>query len=138
MMMKNARLNLGLSLDKVSEDLKIKKRYLQAIEDGSGDDILPHTYVKGYIRLYSKYLQILDDVAVIPDDIHTNNYFENEIGEAEIYKKKKAMILLFLLFITTTFLGTLLYRSSFSARNVKLTIYDTTTFNGRYTEIRNN
>jgi hypothetical protein len=56
---KEKRLSLGLSLDKISEDLRIRKRYLEAIEDGMLDQIeFSSFYLIGYMKLYGKYLKI--------------------------------------------------------------------------------
>jgi hypothetical protein len=62
---KEKRLSLGLSLDKISEDLRIRKRFLEAIEDGNLDQIeFSSFYLAGYMKLYAKYLHIQDqDIA---------------------------------------------------------------------------
>ncbi|HAJ33103.1 MAG TPA: hypothetical protein DCK79_06990 [Candidatus Atribacteria bacterium] len=48
----------GISLIEVEKDLKIRKKYLQALEEGNIDAIPGKTYLVGYLRNYSKYLGI--------------------------------------------------------------------------------
>jgi len=48
----------GISLIEVEKDLKIRKKYLQALEEGNIDVIPGKTYIIGYLRNYSKYLGI--------------------------------------------------------------------------------
>lgn len=48
----------GISLIEVEKDLKIRKKYLQALEEGNIDMIPGRTYIIGYLRNYSKYLGI--------------------------------------------------------------------------------
>jgi len=51
----------GISLIEVEKDLKIRKKYLQALEEGNIDVIPGKTYLIGYLRNYSKYLGIDDE-----------------------------------------------------------------------------
>ena len=51
----------GISLIEVEKDLKIRKKYLQALEEGNIDAIPGKTYLIGYLRNYSKYLGIDDE-----------------------------------------------------------------------------
>lgn len=69
---KEKRLSLGLSLDKISEDLRIRRRFLEAIEDGTLDQIeFSSFYLTGYMKLYGKYLQIperdIADLLAVPE-----------------------------------------------------------------------
>lgn len=48
----------GISLDEVEKDLKIRKKYLQNLEEGNIDIIPGKTYLVGYLKNYSKYLGI--------------------------------------------------------------------------------
>jgi cytoskeletal protein RodZ len=56
--LKERREARGVSLIEVEKDLKIRKKYLQAIEEGNIDIIPGKTYLIGYLRNYSKYLGI--------------------------------------------------------------------------------
>ncbi|GAG98615.1 unnamed protein product [marine sediment metagenome] len=48
----------GISLIEVEKDLKIRKKYLQALEEGNVDVIPGKAYLIGYLRNYCKYLGV--------------------------------------------------------------------------------
>lgn len=48
----------GLTLDKISQTLKIRLPYLEALEKGDWDNILGEVYVRGFIKRYAIYLGI--------------------------------------------------------------------------------
>jgi len=83
----------GISLIEAEKDLKIRKKYLQALEDGNIDVIPGKTYLIGYLRNYSKYLGI-DDENII-QIIQTYKNLEKqktdlkETKEEKIYLKRK-------------------------------------------------
>lgn len=83
----------GISLIEVEKDLKIRKKYLQAIEEGNVDVIPGKAYFIGYLRNYSKYLDI--DEENINQIIQTYNNSEKqksvikETKEEDIYLKTK-------------------------------------------------
>ncbi len=55
--LKNRRLELGISLEDAEQFLKIRKKYLIAIEEGD-ESVLPgRTYFVGYLRNYANYLE---------------------------------------------------------------------------------
>jgi len=83
----------GISLIEVEKDLKIRKKYLQSLEDGNIDLIPGKTYLIGYLRNYSKYLGI--DEENINQIIQTyNNLVKKKVDlektkEENIYLKTK-------------------------------------------------
>jgi len=83
----------GISLDEVEKDLKIRKKYLQNLEEGNIDIIPGKTYLVGYLKNYSKYLGI--DEENINQIIQTyNNLEKRRVGlikakEENIYIKTK-------------------------------------------------
>lgn len=83
----------GISLNEVEKDLKIRKKYLQNIEEGNIDIIPGKTYLVGYLRNYGKYLGIDEDN--INQIIQTYNNLEKrkidlkKVKEENIYIKKK-------------------------------------------------
>ena len=83
----------GISLDEVEKDLKIRKKYLQTLEEGNIDIIPGKTYIVGYLRNYSKYLDI--DEENINQIIQTYNNLEKpksvikETKKENIYLKTK-------------------------------------------------
>jgi cytoskeletal protein RodZ len=57
---RNAR---GVTLETAAEATKIKLEYLTGIESGEYDFNLPNIYLRGFIRIYAKYLKLnADDV----------------------------------------------------------------------------
>lgn len=83
----------GISLTEVEKDLKIRKKYLQNLEEGNIDIIPGKTYLVGYLRNYGKYLGI--DEENINQIIQTYNNLEKrkvdlkKIKEENIYIKKR-------------------------------------------------
>ncbi|MDO8885435.1 RodZ domain-containing protein [Candidatus Oleimmundimicrobium sp.] len=55
---KNRREQLGISLKDVENNTKIRKRYLEAIENDNFGIIPGSPYVKGFIRTYASFLKI--------------------------------------------------------------------------------
>jgi len=84
--LKERREARGIALIEVEKDLKIRKKYLQALEEGNIDAIPGKTYLIGYLRNYSKYLGIDDEN--INQIIQTyNNLEKKKIDLAETKKK---------------------------------------------------
>jgi len=76
----------GISLIEIEKDLRIRKKYLQALEEGNIDAIPGKTYLIGYLRNYSKYLGI--DEENINQIIQTYNNLEKQKVNLEETKKK--------------------------------------------------
>jgi len=76
----------GISLIEVEKDLKIRKKYLQALEEGKIDAIPGKAYLIGYLRNYSKYLGI--DEENINQIIQTYNNLEKKRAVLEKTKEK--------------------------------------------------
>ena len=83
----------GISLTEVEKDLKIRKKYLQNLEEGNIDIIPGKTYLVGYLRNYCKYLGI--DEENINQIIQNYNNLEKrkvdlkKIKEENSYIKKR-------------------------------------------------
>ena len=56
--LKAARIEQGLSLEDIQQTLKIRLKYLQAIEDGRLEDIPGLVYARGFIRSYARLLSV--------------------------------------------------------------------------------
>ena len=56
--LRNARIEKNLTLLDVEEATKIRNKYLQALEEENFDVIPGRTYIKGFLRIYSKFLDI--------------------------------------------------------------------------------
>ena len=64
--LEEARNRKGISLREASESTKIRGDYLSAFEAGQFDIDLPEVYLRGFVRLYSRFLG-LDQDAVLAD-----------------------------------------------------------------------
>ncbi len=55
-LLKEARLKKGLSVEEVSESIKIRPQYLRAIEEGFLQDLPPGIIGKGFVKAYARFL----------------------------------------------------------------------------------
>ena len=127
--LRESREERGISLIEVEKDLKIRKKYLQALEEGNVDAIPGKTYLIGYLRNYSKYLGI--DEENINQIIQTYNNLKKQKADLEktkvnkvylktkdrsIFEKKKFFIPLKYVYLTSfvliIFIGLLLLSNS--------------------------
>ncbi|MBN8828337.1 MAG: helix-turn-helix domain-containing protein [Sphingobacteriia bacterium] len=58
--LKEARENLGLSIQDISNSIKVNSRYIKAIENNEVEGFLNLVYFKGYINIYANFLNIKD------------------------------------------------------------------------------
>ncbi len=83
----------GISLIEVEKDLKIRKKYLQALEEGNIDAIPGKTYLIGYLRNYSKYLGIDDEninlIIQTYNDLRKQKASLEKTKENNVYLKTK-------------------------------------------------
>lgn len=56
--MRGERATLGKSLEDVEFDLKIKKSYIQAIEESDAEEFKSKGFISGYVRSYASYLNM--------------------------------------------------------------------------------
>lgn len=103
-MLKQTRLDLSKTLSQVSADLKIRKKYLVALEEGNLNVLPGEVYVKGYLKLYLDYLNIKDRNA---EQLETNKKNENEKllsrdrNKVTInYKRKKQLVLISIIMLS--------------------------------------
>jgi hypothetical protein len=64
--LEEARNRKGISIREVSESTKIRGDYLSAMEASSFDIDLPEVYLRGFVRLYARFLD-LDQDAILAD-----------------------------------------------------------------------
>jgi transcriptional regulator with XRE-family HTH domain len=57
-LLKEARENKGISLEEVEEEIRIRKKYLRALEEEDFSIMPPEVYVKGFLRNYAIYLDL--------------------------------------------------------------------------------
>lgn len=81
-LLREARMNKGLSLDDIQEKTKIQKRYLQAIEDGDYNALPGRFYARAFIKEYAQavdldaahLLSLLDEDTIEVDEQSTYQY----------------------------------------------------------------
>lgn len=102
--LKNKRLEKGLTLEDVSNLTKIRKKYLEALESGNYEDIPEKVYVKGFLKIYSDFLE-LDRAYILKryEDINTanNNIIMPNIhvplNSQELNKNKRNNLLIYII-----------------------------------------
>ncbi|TVX93921.1 helix-turn-helix domain-containing protein [Paenibacillus agilis] len=83
-MLKKARLEKGLSLDDVQEATKIRRRYLEAIEEGDYNVLPGSFYVRAFVKTYA------ETVGLNPDEIL--QYYRNTMPVEEQEQPVEPMI----------------------------------------------
>lgn len=77
--LKMVREEANVSLNEISKATKVRKIYLEKLEEGKFDELPPEVYVRGFLKSYAKYLGIeMTDVMRL---------YEKEQGIAENIKK---------------------------------------------------
>lgn len=83
--LRNKRLEKGLTLEDVSNLTKIRKKYLEALESGNYNEIPEKVYVKSFLKIYSDFLELdrssilkryQDEIAPEDNNIITSTYFK--------------------------------------------------------------
>ena len=85
--LKEKREEKDISLEEIEEILKIRKKYLTAIEEGNFNILPGETYILGYLRNYCKYLNISDEK--IKDIIKTYKGIEKQQEEIAVKREEK-------------------------------------------------
>ncbi len=85
--LKKERETRNISLEEISYFTKIKERYLKAIEEDRYELLPPALYVKGYLNVYAKYLNLN------PKDIifQYENYLKSLTPPEPIKSEKKVI-----------------------------------------------
>ncbi len=82
--LKKRRVDLGKSIDEISDKTKIKKSYLKAIEEGNWKDLPLEIYTKSYIKIYSEILGVNPKKYI--------EEYENYLATLEQSKRKQEVI----------------------------------------------
>ena len=84
--LKEKRIQNGLSIDEVAEDLKLRPSQIESIEEGRKDDFKDIFYLKYFIRDYAKYLGLDSDKML--DEF--NEYLFDETSKIPVDMRKEA------------------------------------------------
>lgn len=79
---REAREKRKLSIKDVENSLKIRSIYLEYLEEGGFNEIVPEVYLQGFIRSYASFL-----------DFDAQDLWDSYLGEKEKNKEKKKKIL---------------------------------------------
>ena len=71
--LEEARNRKGISLREASESTKIRGDYLSAFESSSFDIKLPEVYLRGFVRLYARFLDLDQDAVLADLDLELGN-----------------------------------------------------------------
>ncbi|AAL03711.1 helix-turn-helix domain-containing protein [Rickettsia conorii] len=102
-MLKQIRLESGKTLNQVSSDLKIRKKYLVALEEGDFDVLPGEVYVRGYLKLYLDYLNVKDRNAEqieATKQNETEKLLNNKRATVINYKRKKQLVLISIIMLS--------------------------------------
>ncbi|AFB26773.1 MULTISPECIES: helix-turn-helix domain-containing protein [spotted fever group] len=102
-MLKQIRLDSGKTLNQVSSDLKIRKKYLVALEEGDFDALPGEVYVRGYLKLYLDYLNVKDRNAEQIETTkqnETEKLLNNKRATVINYKRKKQLVLISIIMLS--------------------------------------
>ena len=72
-----ARLRKGVSLQQVSEHLRLSTEAIEALEADLHDDLGPHVYVRGHLRRYADFL---GETLAQPHDAAADLSHDHELG----------------------------------------------------------
>ena len=84
--LKEKRIQNGLSIDEVAEDLKLRPSQIESIEEGRKDDFKDIFYLKYFIRDYAQYLGLDSDKML--DEF--NEYLFDETSKIPVDMIKEA------------------------------------------------
>lgn len=96
--LKQSRLDKKLSLERVAEDLKIRKQYISALEDNDLDSIPGKVYARGYLKMYQEYLGLEQSYNNKPKEVRARIPSRNEVTYSSYLVNTNSMLLVTLLF----------------------------------------
>lgn len=88
-LLKKARMEKGITLDDLEESTKIRKRYLEAIEEGNYKVLPGNFYVRAFIKSYA------EAVGLNPDEVfqlYRNVIPTNEVEPVEPIRRKRSVL----------------------------------------------
>ena len=84
--LKEARLKKGVSLSEAAEKTKIKRQYLDAIEEGKFSSLPSRSYVIGFVKTYASYLGLPQEKVFA---FLRREYGEEKLEVVPTYRKKQ-------------------------------------------------
>ena len=106
--LRSARESKTISLSDAANDVKISKRYLEALEEGNYSVFPAQVYIKGFLSNYAKYLgldskNILEQYSklIIPDNEEIENTIpkKSKRTQRRVARKRVVMLVIVLVFV---------------------------------------
>ena len=97
--LKQLRLDKNLSIEEVSQDLKISKKYIIALERNDLSSIPGITYAKGYLKMYYEYLGIKNTKNNTSSITRSANFYYYKYRTTISYYSRISIIILLSIFI---------------------------------------
>lgn len=102
-LLREKRKEANLTIEQVSEALKLRPTVIEAIEEEQWDKLPPAVFVKGFIRSYAKFLGLdLKEIAELCNEALSSKDQEDLLLETDRPKKKTAIWISFIALITVT------------------------------------
>jgi len=104
--LRKRREQLGLTLKQVEEEIKIRSKYLQALEEERFDELPGKAYIKPFLQSYARFLGVTigpEDLPTIVENTEQFTLEQTKKGKA-IYREKNFFLPLKSVFITLFFL----------------------------------
>ncbi|ABB15938.1 helix-turn-helix domain-containing protein [Carboxydothermus hydrogenoformans] len=104
--LRKRREQLGLTIKQVEEEIKIRSKYLQALEEERFDELPGKAYIKPFLQSYARFL----GVTIEPEDlptivVNTEQSISEQTKQVKAFKEEKKFFLpLKTVFITLFFL----------------------------------
>jgi len=117
-LLKEKRLEKGLVLDDVADAMKIRKKYIEALENGNYSEIPDKVYTKSFLKIYADYLGLdrvyilkryMDEVAQEDMIIAPQTIDQKSFGNVNIAKEKSRISLLVGLLIGLSILALVIW-----------------------------
>lgn len=117
-LLKEKRLEKGLVLDDVADAMKIRKKYIEALENGNYSEIPDKVYTKSFLKIYADYLGLdrvyilkryMDEVAQEDIIIAPQTIDQKSFGNVNIAKEKSRISLIVGLLIGLSILTLLIW-----------------------------
>lgn len=127
-LLKEKRLEKGLVLDDVADAMKIRKKYIEALENGNYSEIPDKVYTKSYLKIYADFLGLdrvyvlkryMDEVAQEDIIIAPQTFDQKSFGNVNIAKEKSRFSLLVGLLIGLSILALIVWGIIFTNRKNK-------------------
>lgn len=136
-LLKEKRLEKGLIIDDVADIIKIRKKYLEAIESGNYGEIPDKVYTKSFLKIYSEFLGLdrvyivkryLDEVTQEDPIIAPKTYNQHQFGERNYPGDKTTYNRLFYILVSLLVIAALIWlvNLKLSSRNESDRIADNT------------